>query len=264
MHINDSAIDESPQKKQLKQSISSLERQITDVTEQIDHAKQAVYTFEQSYEKKIGPLVSIVNDLDRALQKYQSLRDNVDEFFSFDEASKLFDEMMADRQREQAEARARTSTQQKTEVWSELLTPADRKKMKLVYRRLARLYHPDIIGGDASLMIVINSAYDRGDIEALVEIERTHLPHHVDLSSTRGLLSKVAYLQHCFSDLKKTLRTIRRSEMYKMRERMAKSHTSFDVGLDELACAMEKEIAYKKTQIAILKDAFDAMNETVV
>ena len=257
------ALDESQEKKELKKAIAATEKKIALLLQKIEQTKHAVSIFSDLYEEKISNLNKMIIDLDRVLEKYMSISSHVDAHFSFDEASEVFDQAMADRERELEEEYARAHAKQRLQPENPTISPSDELALKRLYRKLARLFHPDIQGGDATIMMAINKAYARGDIATLTEIERSHVPKYVDTHTLFGLSMRLSYLKQMVDHTNDQLKLLRKSEMYKMQQGFLKKKKPLVDSLDELAQTIQKQIDLKKEHIKTMKDAFEAMTETV-
>lgn len=252
------SLDESREKKELKKKIRDMDHRVMVLMEKIDVTKKESEDFTNLYEQKVGGLTRVIEDLDRVLEKYHTISGNIDDHFSFNEASEAFDQAMADRQAELEEEYRKFRTNQRTFERKVLLKEEDEIALKKIYRKLARIVHPDILGGDAINMMRINHAYAQGDLELLEEIELSHVPIVKDDYTLTGLQSNLDRLKHSLSLLKGELRMYKKSEMYTILKKLMKKNIPVDESLDTIAAKLQKDIDQKKKLIKYMQDKFEA------
>jgi hypothetical protein len=99
------------------------------------------------------------------------------------------------------------------------IDPALKQKIRVVYLRLANLYHPDKHPGSvyhAQLMQEINAAYDRGDLTRLLEIEQGTIRSADPTDLTQELLDQIQYLKRQVADLLNKNRCLKNSREYQV------------------------------------------------
>lgn len=123
------------------------------------------------------------------------------------------------------------------------IDPELKQKIRVVYLRLASLYHPDKHPGSvyhAQLMQEINAAYDRGDLAQLLEIERgdaRNLSAAVD--PTAELLDQIQYLKRQIDSQLSENRQLKNSPTYQIWELIENDRDPIGNLIQRLAAQVE-------------------------
>lgn len=223
---------------------------------QVEQLKQDISEFEQLYNAKIRRLYTQLNELERLLFKYSHISEYVDDIFSFEEAEKIFEQTMKDR-------RARMENEYKKTKKSKIdidkrkqLKQVDRQRLKMLYRELARIFHPDKNGGNEEMMKKINKAYRDADIESLRNLQAEQIVDKAD-STFSGLESQLERLMRQISNANKEMFSLRKSDMYVLKRNLMRKHNDTKENiLEMLSKELRKEIRTKQERLEGYIDKF--------
>lgn len=257
MPIPDTALDETREKRELRRAIDDTKDRLLRHLSIIEKITSELAGFEALYSAKITKLTTLLEELNRALFKYRSISENVDAHFTFEEAEEIFEETLRDREADIGEEYARAKLEHHAPDPKILLSPNEQKEIKNLYRSLARIFHPDMQGGDAAMMTIINKAYARGDLIALRDILENNVPQKEDENSLEALRNILKGLLTRIREAKEEITSLRKSELYKLRRSFLKNKQSLEEGLDELATTLRKEISTKKLIVKEMKEKIE-------
>lgn len=255
------SLDITQEKKNLKLSILQKEKQYIQVLGVVERLKSELSDFQRLYDTKIRRLYGRLNYLEGLLFKYHHISEYVDDILSFEEAEKIFEDTMKDR-------RARIDDEFKNEYKSKFvvdkkitMVAQELEEIKLLYRKLAHMFHPDKTGGDEHMMKEINKAYMEGDLEALRNLDLEHIPREQD-ETLSGLEHKLTDIVRRIEHANKEIRTLRKSDMYVLRKNLLKKNKTNHVKiLDNLSHELRKKILQKEEEVAQFVEKYGPTEE---
>ena len=256
------ALDITPEKKNLKLAIEEKEKQYTQVVTNLEQLKSEISTFQQLYESKVGHLYSRLNHLQNLLFKYEHISEYVDDLFSFSEAQKVFEDTMSERLKRMEEEFNQRNKVKKSDYKKNNRSGAYKQELRLLYRNLAHLFHPDKTGGDDTMMKQINKAYREGNLQELRALDLLHVTTKADDTLT-GLQHRLSVVNGLIQKASKETVSLQRSEMYVLQEKTLKStQTTPNNALEIIAKELLAEIARKEEQVKQFIEKFGIEEET--
>jgi len=251
------ALDQTEEVRTLRRILTSLETQLFGFTRTIEKMEQEIAIFEEAYAKEISPLTHILEALERAIFKYQSISEHVGSHVTFEEAEQIFEDTLRDREEEMGRdyARAKMEMPQHDPIIE--LSSKEKRELKLLYRKLARIYHPDMPFGNSLIMTRINRAYAMGDLITLREIDEMLIDNQVVPDSREGLKREIQRMREALENAKQKIYHLRKSQPYKLRKQLLKNHETLTKGLDVMVVALRKEISIKKNVVEKMKSRIE-------
>lgn len=147
------------------------------------------------------------------------------------------------------------------------LSDDESEKLKTLYRRLARRFHPDFALDEADrefrtgVMMAINAAYTAGDLQRLQELTDQPDPQRPDYSDedlADALLREVAHCRRRIAEIEKELGRLRRHPSYSLKTRVDEAAKHGRDLLEELAADMRVKIAERMVQRDVLQAEIEA------
>jgi DNA repair exonuclease SbcCD ATPase subunit len=135
-------------------------------------------------------------------------------------------------------------------------------KLKTLYRKLARRFHPDFALDEAdrayrtSIMMAINAAYTAGDLDRLQELVSQPDPHRPDYSDqelAEALLREVAHCENRIAEIEKELGRLHRHPSAILKKRVDEAVLYGRDLLEELSIDMRENIAARMVQRDVLQ-----------
>lgn len=249
-------LDKTPEMRSLEERIRIRERDLVNLLENIQKLKTEIYLFQTEYDLKIRTLYMHLDDLEAQLFKYRNLSEVVDSHFTFDEAAEVFDETMKSRQaRMEGEYRKIRDEKDLIDKRS-MMSARDRMELKNLYRKLAHQFHPDLNGGNEKLMIQINIAYAKGDLETLRDLELNHYEAKTDAGSTDGLKLRLNKIEKLIGNARAEYIGLHKSDWYVMKKNFLKSSGKTADILGDLSLKIRRDIRKKEAELEEYKEKF--------
>lgn len=242
-------LDISQEKKILLHQIAVKEKILSQLSVKKQQLTTQVIQFEKLYDEKIKSLYDKLHELDRVLFKYRNISEYVDGFLSFTEAESIFEDTMNEKKSREAENVKREKKKLLTKDHTAHLSNQQKKELKKLYRELARKFHPDKTGGKDSIMILINEAYQKGNITALKNIE---LEHDIQIENTTfsGLTQKLLRLTQRIEKVTNDIHTIKSSHLYKLRLKLLNTNNATKtLVLDVLRKKLTIDVRQKEREV---------------
>lgn len=242
-------LDISQEKKKLLHQITVKEIIFSQLSAKKQHLTTQVEQFEKLYNKKIKSLYDKLHELDRILFKYRNISEYVDDFLSFKEAERIFEETMNETKDREEEKVKREKKKLLTKDNTAHLSIQQKKELKKLYRELARKFHPDKTGGNDQIMILINEAYQNGNITALKNLELEH-DVKIENNTFNGLTQKLVRLTQRIEKVSNDIHAIKTSHLYKLRTKLLKTNTSTKtLILDMLTKKLTNDVRQKEREV---------------
>jgi hypothetical protein len=141
-------LDITQEKRELEHTVVEKEHELSTALERVESLKRDIADFQELYDLRIRKLYMRLEYLEEQLFKYRNISEVVDDHFSFSEAQEVFEETMKSRRARMEEEYDNVHRQEKLLQKKNSMSENAQKELKLLYRKLARLFHPDRLGGD--------------------------------------------------------------------------------------------------------------------
>lgn len=162
-------------------------------------------------------------------------------------------------------------TQSKTEA----ISPEQMKQLRGLYLRLAKTYHPDKANCDdeqderKQMMMLINRAYEDGDIQTL---KRINIKVEPDVESTtettqqrrNRLTQEINRLMRVLGELRLEINKIKSSKSFQFKQEVKRSRESGADLLTSLVRDLQQKINANKRRLAVLIERFNQFNKKLV
>ncbi len=258
---NSQALDITQEKRELELLVLEKEQELGIVLEKVESLKREIADFQELYDLKIRKLYMRLEYLEEQLFKYRNISEVVDNLFSFSEAQEVFEETMKSRRARMEEEYEKAHQQENILRKKNSMSENAQKELKLLYRKLARLFHPDRLGGDDKFMIRINKAYAEADLEFLRNFELDHVPTDKDDHTVSGLQQRLVDLYQLLDKASKELKLLRKHDMYIMKKNITKSNRTKEDFFNAQAKKIRRKIMQKQEELEDLKEKFGQNTE---
>ena len=254
-HQNTS-LDEPLEKRELQRSILEKEKLLIELIEEIEHFKIDLSVVKQEYDIKIGRLYLKLDETDLELLRFKKIEELINKGFSFEEAQKVVEDSLKKRREQIDEEYKKLNDEEKDIEKRKTISQEDQEELKKLFRKLAHKFHPDLTGGDDTMMKKINKAYADGDIEALRAIDHGHGAEITNINTIEELKSKLATLEGAIKKALDEQDQLRHSELAILKESIEKAKKQKRDILSELAEKVVEDIAKKENQLNELKKKY--------
>jgi hypothetical protein len=260
-------------RERLTEEITAKREVIADLSEEVSSLKNELAIFEAEYHGRIGVLYVKLDELELAIKEYLKriemlksgdIRNLADIERTIEEQFKSDYERLKE-EREEAE--------QYSEEYEKVrekpkLDEESEKKLKSLYRELAKKYHPDMARTPEDkekfhkIMAEINEAYNNKDLQKLKELAmELRTPEKVSFRETleeelERLQKESKKLDEIISRLEDELAAIRNSDTLKFKEKVDKTRAEGRDLLKEMEDGLRKEIKQKEKDIERVKQEF--------
>jgi len=242
------------------------EDHVTKISDEILSLEKILDSFEIKYKRKIVPLIKELDKINILIDEYTFKTDllrtmNLNE----EEIDKYINNKFKDEWKSWEKKYTQVGEEFKSENINENESPTLNKELRLLYKILAKLFHPDKAKNEKqkkffhNLMVQINNAYAKKDLYLLKEIYFTYVE-----SEIKGNNSKIKILENklfLFNRIKikhkqlhERLNSIKNSKLYALYIEFKKSNKDLNSFLDEIAKNIENEIKEKKEILFGLKN----------
>jgi hypothetical protein len=253
---SNTSLDEPLEKRELQQAISEKEKILIELVEEIERFKIDLSVVKQEYDIKIGRLYLKLDEADLEILKFKKIEDLINKGFSFEEAQKVVEDTLKKR-REQIEEEYKKLNEEEQDIEKrKIISQEDQEELKKLFRKLAHKFHPDLTGGDDTMMKKINKAYADGDIEALRAINQGEDVGNTDIKTIEELKSKLAILEEAIKKALYEQEQLKHSELAILKESIEKAKKQKRDILSELAEKVLEDIAKKENQLDELKKKY--------
>lgn len=162
-------------------------------------------------------------------------------------------------------------TQSKTET----ISAEKMKQLRGLYLRLAKTYHPDKANCDdeqderKQMMMLINRAYEDGDIQTLKRINIKVEPDAESTTETtqqrrKRLTQEINRLMRVLGELRLEINRIKSSKTFQFKQEVKRSRESGADLLTSLVRDLQQKINANKRRLAVLIERFNQFNEKLV
>lgn len=250
------SLDEPLEKRELQEAILEKEKLLIELIEKIEHFKIDLSVVKQEYDIKIGRLYLKLDETDLEILKLKKIEDLINKGFSFEEAQKFVEDTLKKRREQIEEEYKKLNEEEKNVEKRKTISHEEQEELKKLFRKLAHKFHPDLTGGDDTMMKKINKAYADGDLETLRAIDQGEDPGGVDIKTVEELKNKLVNLEESIKKAQYEQEQLKRSEWAILKESIEKAKKQERDILSELAEKVLEDIAKKKNLIDELKKKY--------
>ena len=244
--------------------IAEKEDEVSELSIQVQNIKIALNVFLGEYNSRVGSLYVKLDELRLRIKEYQLRIDlakgrkiSQDSLKNIEkEVSETFTEErrhMGDLEDEASEFSEEYREYLEQEKEGPPLDTEAQEKLKQLYRKLARKFHPDLAKNDKQrtefhkIMSAINEAYKNGDLETLEKYMRqAEREEKIAKETTEEKLARLKQdyeiILGIIAKLSVELAASETSETYKLREKVNQAKKEGGDSLLELATSIQKEI----------------------
>lgn len=254
---------ESPVVKRLRALLVKKKQEQVRLERRLEALKDELLDVKHEHDVRIGRLHHESDMLDYSLFEVRKIRDLVDKGYSYADAKKLVEERTF---AEFAKQKAAEEDAAGEELPPEEIKPKrnESAELKRLFRKLAHKFHPDLEGGDAEKMKIINQAYADGNIEKLQSLDRDDDEEAPDYSGIAPdeLSSHLDSMERIIVRLKQRLRAFTRSEWYILKTEIVKAKKEEQDFFANWEKRIMGEISKKKKELARLRRGLGAKIES--
>ena len=253
---SNTSLDEPKEKRELQQAISEKEKVLIGLVEEIENFKIDLSIVKQEYDIKIGRLYLKLDEVELEILKFKKIEDLINKGFSFEEAQKVVEDTLKKRREQIEEEYKKLNEEEKDVEKRKTISKEEQEELKKLFRKLAHKFHPDLTGGDDTMMKRINKAYTDGDLETLRAIDQGEGVGSVDIKTIEELKRKLAKLEESIKKALHEQEQLKRSEWAILKDSIDKAEKQNRDILSELADKVVEDIAKKENQIEELKKKY--------
>jgi len=257
MHTTNTALDEPLEKRELRQTIIEKEQKLVELIESNEKFKIDLSLIKQEYDVKIGRLYLKLDEADLEILKFKKIENLVNNGLSFEEAQKLVEESLKRRREQIGQEYERLNEEEEAVEKRKQISKEEQEELKKLFHKLAHKFHPDLVGGDDTMMKKINKAYAEGDLETLRAIDQGE---HVENQGTETIEELKAKLEKLEELIKKALSEqsqLKGSEWAVLKDSIEKAKKQERDVLSELAEKVKEEIEKKESELDALRKKYE-------
>lgn len=250
--------------------ISEKEREVSDLSIQVQDIKIALNIFLDEYNSRVGLLYVKLDKIKLKIKEYQlriklaqdkkvsqedleTIEEEVNETFS-QERHKIDD--LENEIFESSEEYSKHLEEEKTCP----LDDESRQECKALYRKLARKFHPDMAKDSDQrkefhkIFVAINEAYKNGDLEILKKyMEQAEQEEKIDRETPEDKLNRLKeeykVILGVLARLRAEIEDLKEDETYKLKERVDQAKKEGRDLLQQLANEIKEEIAENQIKL---------------
>lgn len=253
---SNTSLDEPLEKRELKEAILEKEKLLVELIEEIEHFRIDLLVVKQEYDIKIGRLYLKLDETDLELLKFKKIEDLINKGFSFEEAQKVVEDSLKKRREQIEEEYKKLNEEEKDIERGKHIPQEEQEELKKLFRKLAHKFHPDLTGGDDTMMKKINKAYADGDLEALRAIDQGEGVGSVDIKTIEELKNKLTKLKESIKKALYEQEQLKHSEWAILKESIENAKKQKRDILSELAEKVVEDIAKKENQLEELRKKY--------
>lgn len=253
---SNTSLDEPVEKRVLQQAIFEKEKLLIELVEEIERLKIDLSVVKQEYDIKIGRLYLKLDEIDLEILKFKKIEDLINKGFSFEEAQKTIEDTLKKRHEQIKEEYEKLNEEEKEIEKRKNISKEEQEELKRLFRKLAHKFHPDLNGGDDTMMKKINKAYADGDLEALRAIDHGCGAEDIGATTIEELKNKLARLEKSIEKIIIEHEQLKRSEWAILKESIDKARKQKRDILSELAEKVVEDIAKKENQLEGLRKKY--------
>ena len=253
---SNTSLDMPLEKRELQEAILEKEKLLMELIEEIEHFKIDLSVVKQEYDIKIGRLYLKLDETDLDILKFKKIEDLINKGFSFEEARKVVEDSLRKRREQIEEEYKKLNDEEKDIEKRKTISQEEQEELKRLFHKLAHKFHPDLIGGDDTMMKKINKAYADGNLETLRAINQGEGLGSVDIKTIEELKNKLVNLEESIKKALYEQEQLKRSEWAILKESIEKAKKQERDILSELAEKVLEDIAKKKNLLDELKKKY--------
>ncbi|HBB56804.1 TPA: hypothetical protein DEW47_03015 [Patescibacteria group bacterium] len=253
---SNTSLDEPLEKRELQEAILEKEKLLIELIEKIEHFKIDLSVIKQEYDIKIGRLYLKLDETDLEILKFKKIEDLISKGFSLEEAQKVVEDTLKNRREQIDEEYKKLDDEEKDIEKRKTISQEEQEELKKLFRKLAHKFHPDLTGGDDTMMKKINKTYADGDLETLRAIDQGEGIGNVDIKTIEELKIKLERLEESIKKALYEQEQLKHSEWAILKESIEKAKKQQRDILSELAEKVAEDIAKKENQLDELKKKY--------
>ena len=188
--------------------------------------------------------------------KFKKIEDLINKGFSFEEAQKVVEDTLKKRHEQIDEEYKKLNEEEKDIERKKTISQEEQEELKKLFRKLAHKFHPDLTGGDDTMMKKINKAYADGDLETLRAIDQGESVQNIDIKTIEELKSRLAKLEESIKKALSEQEQLKQSEWAILKESIEKAKKQKRDILSELSEKVTEDIAKKENQLDELRKKY--------
>ncbi len=268
---DDDAVEDSIN--EITEEIGEKRTTIAELSEEIANLKNELATFEVEYNVRIGVLYIKLDELELGIKEYQKrielLKTRKDRNLA--DIERIIEELYKDDYEKIKKEKDEASQHEKEyEAVKDkpTLDEQSEKRLKTLYRELAKKYHPDMArtGEEKEqfhkIMSEINDAYNNKDLnrmdelaDELTEPEKTYFDESFEEELDR-LMHESEKLDEIISNLEDELAELRLSDAYRFKMRADEAEEEGRDLFEEMKEGLQYKIKSKEDELARVKQEF--------
>ena len=234
-------------------TIDALKSELEAVILRLGNLEQELHRIKEKYDQNVGGLKIDIDILESQIATYSRLiaavnRKDVANIYETEE--KIFSEQQ-NKEKEFEQHRERTKLS--LEKFNSL-SEDEQDELRKLKRELSKKYHPDL-GGDQSVMILINNAYRNTDLIQLRDISQGLIPDNISISnSSIGL--DVDTLRSKIREREEDILSLQGTYWYKVFKEISNNNTE-NIFFANLSKDINVELKNKRSILAELKKTYE-------
>ncbi len=242
-------LGETLEVEELKKEISIKEKELVEIITDTENLKNELSVLKQKYDSEIGRLYLQLDEIEIAISQFKTIEELVEKWLSREEAEMIIGERTR-KEQEKIQKQYSEIQEQEDEIEKrKKINEAEQKELKQLYKKLALKFHPDVCGGDDTLMKKINQAYEQNDLEALRLLDQTDSFWENQSNWLEDLRKNLNNINKLIEAKNKELEQLKNSEWYVFHKNLQKNKNL----LGELKEKIISDINTKKKELISLK-----------
>jgi len=189
--------------------------------------------------------------------KFKKIEDLINKGFSFKEALKVAEDTLKKRREQIDEENEKLNEEEKDIEKQKNISKEEQKEIKKLFHKLAHKFHPDLAGGDGSMMKKINKAYADSDLDTLRTIDQGGDTGNIDIKTIEELKNKLKRLIKSIEIAIYKHEQLKQSEWFILKESIDKAKKQKRDILSELADKVVEDISKKENKLDELRKKYE-------
>jgi hypothetical protein len=240
----------------LKDELQSKENELLTLDENIEQLKLDLSELKYNYENKIGKLYIRLDKAELYIIIYKQIGTLVDNGIDFTKAKHSIEELFKDKIANLEEEEKAFTTALENDKLPEI-SDDERNNIKQLWRKLSRVYHPDLINGNEKMMQRINQAYSEHDFATLINIDKMNVATFKDESSLEKLKEKLIKISQLLNIQKEQYDELCKSKWFTLLNEITVARNNGRNILSELELTIMSSIETKEKELSKLKACYE-------
>lgn len=253
---SNTSVDEPAEQRDLRQAIDEKEKELIELIEANEKFKIDLSLLKQEYDVKIGRLYLKLDEADLEILKFKKIESLVNKGLSFEEAQKIVEETLKKRREQIDQEYQRLNEEEKEVERKKHISKEEQEELKKLFHKLAHRFHPDLTGGDDTMMKKINKAYAEGDLETLRAIDQGEHVENAGVETIEELKAKLEKLEDLIKKALGEQEQLKHSEWAILKDNIEQAKKQERDILSELANKVIEDIARKEDELDALRKKY--------